>query len=110
MNVLELMGILAARRTDQPVLVSPGVSGSALKQQGHRDPTLYNLSLAYAAPTAFGLALARPDLKVIAVEGDGSLLAGLGGLSTVSRYAPPNLILLVVDNGTYLSTDRGELE
>ena len=109
MNVRDLMEVFVRHRTDQPVMVSPGNSGTVLHHLGHREPTLYNLSLSYAGPTCFGLALARPDLKVVAVEGDGSLIAGLGFLTTLARYPLENLVVLVIDNGRYLSTDRGAL-
>src|SRR5690606_30480584 len=53
------------------------------------------------APTALGVALARPDVTVIAAEGDGSLLAGCPALVTIARLRPPNLIVLVDANGAY---------
>ncbi|HLY65503.1 MAG TPA: thiamine pyrophosphate-dependent enzyme, partial [Chloroflexota bacterium] len=67
-------------------------------------------SLSYAAPMCFGLAPARPDLKVIAIDGDGSVVAGLAFLTTLGRYSLSNFVLVVIDNGFYLSTDRGRLQ
>ena len=110
MNTRDVMQVVVRCRTDEPVIVSPGNSGTVLYNLGHRDPTLYNTSLAYAAPSSFGLALARPDLKVIAIEGDGSLIAGLGFLTTLARYPLKNFILLVIDNGLYFSTGRGRIK
>src|SRR5690606_20464062 len=51
--------------------------------------------------------LARPNLRVVAIEGDGSMLMGQPALTSVGRYAPPNLITLVFDNGAYLTTGSG---
>ena len=99
MHTREVMQILVRCRTNEPIIVSPGNSGTVLYNLGHRAPTLYNTSLAYAAPSCFGLALARPDFKVIAIEGDGSLIAGLGFVTTLARYPIKNFILLVIDNG-----------
>lgn len=107
MNTRAVMQVLVRCRTDEPIIVSPGNSGTVLSNLGHRAPTLYNTSLAYAAPSCFGLALARPDLKVIAIEGDGSLIAGLGFVTTLARYPIKNFVLLVIDNGRYFSTGRG---
>ena len=53
-----------------------------------------------AAGLGLGLALARPDKKVIVMDGDASLLMELGGLATVTAQAPRNLLHCVVHNGT----------
>ncbi len=50
---------------------------------------------------ALGIALGRPDRKVIVLDGDGSLLMNLGSLVTIARAAPRNLIHCVCRNGTY---------
>jgi thiamine pyrophosphate-dependent acetolactate synthase large subunit-like protein len=99
------MEVVAKCRTSEPVIVSPGTSGAVLYTVSHRDPVLYNSGLSYASPYAFGIALKRPGTKVIAIEGDGSMLAGLGHLTTIARYAPPNLVVLAIDNGTYCTGD-----
>ena len=51
-----------------------------------------------------GLALARPERRVLVVTGDGELLMGLGSLSTVGSMAPDNLGVLVLDNEHYGET------
>lgn len=48
-----------------------------------------------------GLALGRPDRRVIVLQGDGSLLMNLGSLVTIAAVAPKNLIYLVAQNETY---------
>ena len=48
-----------------------------------------------------GLALGRPDKRVIVLDGDGSLLMNLGTLVTIASAAPRNLIHCVCENGTY---------
>jgi thiamine pyrophosphate-dependent acetolactate synthase large subunit-like protein len=50
---------------------------------------------------ALGLALGRPDKRIICLQGDGSLLMNLGCLVTIAAAAPKNLVHLVVQNGTY---------
>src|SRR4051794_31782868 len=50
---------------------------------------------------ALGLALGRPDKRVIVLDGDGSLLMNLGSLVTVAEAAPKNFFHFVVENGTY---------
>lgn len=54
-----------------------------------------------ASSLGLGLAMARPDLKVVVLDGDGSLLMNLGSLVTIANIAPPNLIHFVFENGVY---------
>ncbi len=58
-------------------------------------------AMGLAVSHALGLALGRPDKRVIVLDGDGSLLMNLGALVTVAEAAPANLIHFVVENGTY---------
>jgi thiamine pyrophosphate-dependent acetolactate synthase large subunit-like protein len=50
---------------------------------------------------ALGLALGRPDKRIICLQGDGSLLMNLGSLVTIAAAAPKNLVHFVVKNRTY---------
>ncbi|MGE5268324.1 MAG: thiamine pyrophosphate-dependent enzyme [Thiohalocapsa sp.] len=57
-----------------------------------------------AAMVGLGLAIARPDRRVLVVTGDGEMLMGLGALATVGVQRPPNLAIVVFDNGHYGET------
>jgi phosphonopyruvate decarboxylase len=57
-----------------------------------------------ACMMGFGLALARPDKRVLVVTGDGELLMNLGALATIAVTDPNNLAILCVDNGHYGET------
>src|SRR5947208_6229263 len=57
-----------------------------------------------AAMIGLGLALARPDRRVLVVTGDGELLMNIGALATIAVMNPPNLAVLCVDNGHYGET------
>jgi thiamine pyrophosphate-dependent acetolactate synthase large subunit-like protein len=57
-----------------------------------------------AAMVGLGLAIARPDRRVLVVTGDGEMLMGLGSLATIGVQRPPNLAIAVFDNGTYAET------
>lgn len=50
---------------------------------------------------ALGLALGRPDKRILVLDGDGSLLMNLGTLVTIAEVAPRNLLHFVFENGTY---------
>ena len=61
-------------------------------------------SMGLAFPIALGVALAQPQRRIFALEGDGSLLMQLGCLSTIASLKPKNLSLIVMDNGIYQIT------
>jgi len=72
---------------------------------GDRPENFYMLgSMGMAVPIGLGVALAQPERQVIVLEGDGSLLMNLGCLSTIGMVAPPNLTVVVWDNGAYQMT------
>jgi len=55
-------------------------------------------------PFALGLALARPDLNVVALDGDGAALMRMGAFATLGAYGPSNLTHVLLDNGAHDST------
>jgi sulfopyruvate decarboxylase subunit beta len=86
------------------VVTIMGAVAAELQAIGHRT----NLFLFAACDGAgvivgLGIALCRPELKVIVLDGDGSLLMNLGGLTTLARYRPRNLVTVVFDNESLLS-------
>jgi sulfopyruvate decarboxylase subunit beta len=103
-NRRDVVEAFARRRGDSPVIVGPGVSGRMLFESAHRPATIYNMELGYTASMCLGLALALPGERVYALDGDGSLLAGVGVLTTMARYRPRNLVVIVLDNRVYLTT------
>jgi sulfopyruvate decarboxylase subunit beta len=56
-----------------------------------------------ASSMGLGIALTRPELRVVVLDGDGSILMNLGGLTTLARYRPTNLVHVVFDNESLLS-------
>jgi len=56
-------------------------------------------SMGMASSIALGLALARPDLRVIVLDGDGSILMNLGSLATERACGVTNLVHIIWDNG-----------
>jgi phosphonopyruvate decarboxylase len=87
------------------VLAATGFCGRELYAIADRPNQLYMVgSMGCVAPLALGLALARPDLKVVAIDGDGAALMRLGALATLGAYGPPNLRHLLLDNGVHDST------
>jgi len=66
-------------------------------------PLNYNSvgAMGLASSHGLGLALARPDRRVVVLDGDGSLLMNLGSLVTIANAAPANLYHFVSQNGSY---------
>jgi phosphonopyruvate decarboxylase len=87
------------------LLASTGFCGRELYAIDDRPNHLYMVgSMGCVLPLALGLALARPDIRVIALDGDGAALMRLGAFATVGAYGPPNLMHLLLDNGVHDST------
>jgi phosphonopyruvate decarboxylase len=87
------------------ILASTGFCGRELYAIEDRPNHLYMVgSMGCVVPLALGLALARPDLRVIALDGDGAALMRLGAFATVGAYGPANLLHLLLDNGAHDST------
>jgi thiamine pyrophosphate-dependent acetolactate synthase large subunit-like protein len=97
---------LVARLTNEEAVIGGiGHSNFDLWAAGHRPQNFYMLgSMGLAVPIALGVALAQPQRKVFALEGDGSLLMQLGCLTTVATLTPKNLAILIMDNGSYQIT------
>jgi phosphonopyruvate decarboxylase len=101
-----LRAVLAGTSPDSTVLLaSTGFCGRELCAIDDRPNHLYMVgSMGCVVPLGLGLALARTDLRVIALDGDGAALMRLGAFATVGAYGPPNLWHLLLDNGVHDST------
>jgi len=106
-NRIDCLEAFARLRDKAIVIVSPGYTGHELAAAAHDDATIYNMDMPYTSPMCLGLALACPEERVVALEGDGSMLMALSGLTTIGRYQPENLTVIVFDNRVYLTTGSG---
>jgi len=86
------------------VVTIMGAVAAELQAIGHR-PSFFYLqhAMGLASSVGLGIALSRPKLPVVVLDGDGSLLMNLGGLTTLARYRPGNLVHVVFDNESLLS-------
>lgn len=90
---------------DKPVVTIMGACAQELYDLGHRESFFYlQHAMGLASSIGLGLALHRPEETVVVLDGDGSVLMNLGTFATIARYAPPNLVHIVFDNGSLLST------
>ncbi len=105
---LELTRALVGLLThEEAVVAGIGNTNFDLAAAGHRPQNFYMLgSMGLAIPIALGGAVAQPQRRFFALEGDGSLLMNLGCLATVAAVAPANLTIIVWDNGAYQITGK----
>jgi sulfopyruvate decarboxylase subunit beta len=86
------------------VVTIMGAVAAELQSLGHR-PNFFYLqhAMGLASSTGLGLALSLPQQKIVVLDGDGSVLMNLGGLTTMARYKPKNLVQVIFDNESLLS-------
>jgi sulfopyruvate decarboxylase subunit beta len=86
------------------VVTIMGAVAAELQSLGHRPGFFYlQHAMGLASSMGLGIALSRPELQVVVLDGDGSILMNLGSLTTLARYRPKNLLHVVFDNESLLS-------
>lgn len=102
----EALRIVASRvREEDAVVSTTGMISRALFAAHDRAGNFYMQgSMGHARAIALGIALARPERRVITIDGDGATLMHMGSLSTVGHYRPRNLVEIVIDNEAHGST------
>lgn len=97
--------LLAERLTTEVVVSNLGQATLDLQRLGDRLLNCYTFgAMGQCSSMALGIALARPDKRVICLDGDGSLLMNLGSLCTIATVAPRNLALVIWDNEVHQTT------
>lgn len=101
MNRMECLKVLAELVTDE--IVVPTYSCATDWMAINDRPLNYYAfgAMGLASSHALGLALARPEKRVIVLDGDGSLLMNLGTLVTIGAVQPRNFVHFVGHNGSY---------
>jgi sulfopyruvate decarboxylase subunit beta len=101
---LDCLRAVYRRLEDCLVVTIMGAVASELQSLGHRANHFYlQHAMGLASSTGLGLALCLPKQKVVVLDGDGSVLMNLGGLTTMARYRPENLVHVIFDNESLLS-------
>src|SRR5262245_54904367 len=101
---LDALRAVYDRLNDRVVITIMGAVAAELQAIGHK-PNFFYLqhAMGLASSMGLGVALTRPELSVVVFDGDGSILMNLGGLTTLARYRPKNLVHVVFDNESLLS-------
>ncbi len=104
MQRIDAMRSVFPRLDGCAVVTIMGAVAAELQSIGHRANFFYlQHAMGLASSMGLGIALGRPTLQVVVLDGDGSVLMNLGGLTTLARYRPPNLVHVVFDNESLLS-------
>src|SRR2546422_2659551 len=105
MNRLDATRTVVKLASDAPIVASLGHPAYDLFAAGDRPQNFYTWgSMGLASSIGAGMALARPDLRIFVIDGDGSLLMNLGSLATIGLLQLENLVLVVMDNEEYGTT------
>ncbi|WP_069299612.1 sulfopyruvate decarboxylase subunit beta [Neptunicoccus sediminis] len=100
----EVLKTLVPMISDELVVCNIGIPSQELHALDDQPSNFYMLgTMGLASSIGLGLALAQPK-KVIAIDGDGSVLTNFGTLPTIANNVADNFILLIIDNGSYGST------
>src|SRR6188474_2990951 len=101
---IDAMKAVYPKLKESIVVTIMGAVSAELQSLGHQ-PNFFYLqhAMGLASSMGLGIALSRPELKVVVFDGDGSILMNLGGLTTLARYRPRNLVHVVFDNESLLS-------
>ena len=101
----QAIGAVLGLLTTQPVIVCNGFPSREAYKLGDRPNMFYMIGSMGTAPAiGLGVALAKPNEKVVVLDGDGNVLMGMGTLATVGALKPKNFIHVVFDNEVYGST------
>src|SRR5256885_4121498 len=104
MTRLDALQAIYPQLENHVVVTIMGAVAAELQSIGHRSNFFYlQHAMGLASSIGLGIALTRPERQVIVFDGDGSVLMNLGGLTTLARYRPRNLIHVVFDNESLLS-------
>jgi sulfopyruvate decarboxylase subunit beta len=105
MERAKCIGMMYPELGDALVVTIMGAAAQELYDLGHRENFFYlQHAMGLASSIGLGLALHRPADRVVVLDGDGSVLMNLGTFATLARYGPKNLVHIVFDNGSLLST------
>lgn len=105
MRRFDCLEAIADRLGDDDLVVT-NLANTATEWHAVRphEGNLYFVGMGMVAPYATGLALALPHRRVVALDGDGGMLFDLSVLGTIAQTNPGNLLVVVFDNGGYVST------
>ncbi len=97
----EYLTLLNRELRDELIVCNSGGTQYELFNINDRKANFYAPGVGVVCQVALGMSLAVPERKVIALDGDGSLLLNLGILPVLGHERPSNLLIIIFDNGFY---------
>jgi thiamine pyrophosphate-dependent acetolactate synthase large subunit-like protein len=100
----QALGAIRAVRKDTDVVITTMSAAKVWMDFGPLHPLDFVFvpsCMGHATAHGLGIAIAQPQRRVVVCNGDGSMLMSLGSLVTIAAEAPPNLTLVIMDNGVY---------
>ena len=105
LSTREAIRIAAGRLKEGLAVCTTGYTCRDMQACGDRPGNFYMIgSMGLAASLGLGIALSKPEARVVVFDGDGAVLMGLGALPAIGTLAPANLLHVVFDNGVFAST------
>ena len=105
LNRREAVGAILKGRSNALIVTGLGSPTYDVAAHGDHERNFYLWgAMGGAAMIGLGLALARPQLPVLVITGEGEMLMGLGAFATIGLQQPPNLKIIVLDNELYGET------
>lgn len=105
MKLAEALAIVIPLLRDELVVHANGFISREAFNLHDRPENFYMIgSMGLASSIALGVALNRPDRRVVVFDGDGNVLMNLGSLALIGASQPRNLVHIVFDNEAYGST------
>lgn len=99
---LDMLKAISEKRTDEVVVMTMTTTLQwPLVSKHDLDFDFLAFGMGHAADFAMGIALSQPKRKTIVFKGDGGLLMSLGSMVTLSKYAPENMIIFLLENRCY---------
>ena len=106
MRRYDCLKAIAALVGDSLVVTNLANTATEWRSVRPHEGNLYSVGMGMVTPYAVGIALALPNRRVLALDGDGGILFDLSVLGLIGQTAPPNLCVLVLDNEGYVSTGQ----
>jgi phosphonopyruvate decarboxylase len=97
-----LEAIISGTSSSEAIISTTGLMSRSLYELHDSPNQFYNTGgFGLVSSIGLGFAAARPEIRTVVVDGDGSLLTNLGTLRTIGSYKPQNLVHIVIDNNSY---------
>ena len=99
-----ITGLMQKTKQDIAVISSTGLISRSVYESFDGSNQFYNAgAFGLTSSIGLGLAVSRPDIRVMVIEGDGSVLADIGNLNLIGYRAPRNFVHVILNNRSYAS-------